>query len=100
MAELEALKQSLDGLTADQAMVGLMRLWARLSVERDGHQFAFLAEGRDGPVLPLRVYEFEEGVFITAAMDDHADLAGARLVSVGGHPIARCAGGPGAAGAA
>ncbi len=88
VAELEALKQSLDGLTADQAMVGLMRLWARLSVERDGHQFAFLAEGRDGPVLPLRVYEFEEGVFITAAMDDYADLAGARLVSVGGHPIA------------
>ena len=88
VAELESLKQSLDGMTADQAMVGLMRLWARLSVERDGHQFAFLAEGRDGPVLPLRVYEFEEGVFITAAMDDDADLAGARLVSINGHPIA------------
>ena len=52
VAELDALKQSLDGMTADQAMVGLMRLWARLSVERDGHQFAFLAEGRDEPVLP------------------------------------------------
>jgi len=88
VAELEALEQSLDDMTADQAMVGLMRLWARLSAERDGHQFAFLAEGRDEPVLPLRVYEFEEGVFITAAMDNHADLAGARLVSVNGHPIA------------
>ena len=86
-SELDALQRSLDGMTADQAMVGLMRLWARLSVERDGHQFAFLAEGRDEPVLPLRVYEFEEGVFITAAMDDQAGLAGAQLVSVNGHPI-------------
>jgi hypothetical protein len=88
VAELEALKQSLDGMTGDQAMVGLMRLWARLSVERDGHQFAFLAEGRDEPILPIRVYEFDEAVFITAAMDDHADLVGSRLVAIGGHPIA------------
>ncbi|HEX5578926.1 MAG TPA: hypothetical protein VFY43_04590 [Candidatus Limnocylindria bacterium] len=87
VAELESLKASLPDLTPDQAMVGLMRLWARLSVERDGHQFAFLAEDRDEPVLPLRVYEFEEGVFITAAMDEGAKLAGTRLVSLGGHPI-------------
>ena len=88
VAALEDLKASLPSMTADQAMVGLMRLWARLSVERDGHQFAFLAEGRDEPILPLRVYEFEEGLFITAAMDEYADLAGARVVSIGGHPIA------------
>ena len=85
--ELDALKQSLDGMTADQAMVGLMRLWARLSVERDGHQFAFLAEGADEPVLPIRVYEFDEGVFITAAMSDDTDLIGTQLVSIDGHPI-------------
>ena len=87
VADLEALKDALPGMTADQAMVGLMRLWARLSTERDGHQFAFLAEGRDEPVLPLRVYEFAEGVFITAAMDAETGMAGARIVSLGGHPI-------------
>jgi hypothetical protein len=87
VAELEALKDDLPAMSADQAMVGLMRLWARLSVERDGHQFTFLAEARDEPILPLRVYEFAEGVFITAAMDEQAGLAGTRLVSVGGHPI-------------
>ena len=65
-----------------------MRLWARLAVERDGHQFAFLAEGADEPVLPIRVYEFDEGVFITAAMSDDTDLDGAHLVSIDGHPIA------------
>ena len=88
VAALDDLKATLPDVTDDQAMVGLMRLWARLSVERDGHQFAFLAENADEPILPLRVYEFEEGVFITAAMDEHADLAGTRLVAVGGHPIA------------
>ena len=87
VADLEALKDAMAGMTADQAMVGVMRLWARLSVDRDGHQFAFLAEGRDEPILPLRVYEFAEGVFITAAMDEQEGLAGARVVSVGGHPI-------------
>jgi hypothetical protein len=86
--ELDALKRSLEGMTADQAMVGLMRLWARLSVERDGHQFAFLADGADEPILPIRVYEFDEGVFITAAISDNTDLAGAQLVAVDGHPIA------------
>jgi hypothetical protein len=65
-----------------------MRLWARLSVERDGHQFAFLAEGADEPILPIRIYEFDEGVFITAAMDEYADLVGAQVVSIGGHPVA------------
>ena len=86
-AELEALKVDLATMTSDEAMVGLMRLWARLSTERDGHQFAFLAEGVDEPTLPLRVYEFDEGVFITAAMEPYADLAGTRLTAVGGHPI-------------
>ncbi|HET6744886.1 MAG TPA: hypothetical protein VFH90_03455 [Candidatus Limnocylindria bacterium] len=86
-AELEALKDDLATMTRDEAMVGLMRLWARLSTERDGHQFAFLAEGVDEPTLPLRVYEFAEGVFITAAMEPHADLVGARITAVGGHPI-------------
>lgn len=85
--ELEALKDELPGMTADEAMVGLMRLWARLSVERDGHQFAFLAEGRDEPIVPLRVYEFAEGVFITAAMEGLEELVGSRIVAVGGHPI-------------
>lgn len=86
-AELEALKADLSIMTPDQAMVGLMRLWARLSTERDGHQFAFLADGVDEPVLPLRVYEFDEGVFVTAAMEPYGDLVGARIAAVGGHPM-------------
>lgn len=86
-AALEELKASLGELTPDQALVGLMRLWARLSTERDGHQFAFLAEDVDEPIMPLRVYEFDEGLFITAAMNPHQELVGARISGIGGHPV-------------
>lgn len=85
--EAEALKAQLGELTPDEATVGLMRLWARLATERDGHQFAFLAEGTDEPILPLRVYEFAEGVYVTAAMAPQQDLVGTRLTAVAGHPI-------------
>ncbi|HEY7464098.1 MAG TPA: hypothetical protein VH987_06615, partial [Candidatus Limnocylindria bacterium] len=78
-AEAAALEEQLPQLTPDQAMVGLMRLWARLAPDRDGHQFAWVAEGVDEPILPIRVYEFAEGVFVTAAMDPHEDLVGARI---------------------
>jgi hypothetical protein len=86
-AEAGALQEQLPQLTPDQAMVGLMRLWARLAPDRDGHQFAWVAEGVDEPILPIRVYEFAEGVFVTAAMDPHEDLVGARITALGGHPI-------------
>jgi C-terminal processing protease CtpA/Prc len=60
-----------------------MRAWAMLSTERDGHQFALPLEFDDEPILPIKVYEFADGVFVTAAMAPHADLVGARLVAVG-----------------
>ena len=85
--EAEALGAQLGEMTPDEAMVGLMRLWARLAPQRDGHQFAFLAEGTDEPILPLRVYEFAEGVYVTAAMAPHEDVVGSRLTAVAGRPI-------------
>src|ERR1044071_8841190 len=42
-----ALQAQLGDLTPDQAMVGLMRLWAQLASERDGHQFAFVTQDVD-----------------------------------------------------
>jgi hypothetical protein len=65
-------------------MVAVMELVARLSREgQDGHQLAFPTDG--GPMLPLRVFEFSDGLFITDAIDDQ--LIGARITSVGGRPI-------------
>jgi hypothetical protein len=87
VAELEALKSSLPDLTPDAAAVELMRIWAMLSTERDGHQFALPLDLDGEPVLPIRVFEFDEGVFVTEALSPYRDLVGTRITAVGQTPI-------------
>lgn len=87
VSELEALKERLPSLDPEQAAAELMRTWALLSTERDGHQFALPLDADAEPVLPIRVYEFAEGVFVTDAMQPHGDLVGTRLTAVGDTPI-------------
>ncbi len=66
VAALDEYEQQLPDLDDDQAVVGLMRVVAMLSREgRDGHQFALPRPGHEGAVLPLRIYEFAEGVYVT-----------------------------------
>ncbi|HEX6128325.1 MAG TPA: hypothetical protein VF071_04805 [Candidatus Limnocylindria bacterium] len=83
VSELQALKERLPSLEPEQAAVELMRTWALLSTERDGHQFALPLDVDGEPVLPIRVYEFAEGVFVTDAMQPYGDLVGTRLMAVG-----------------
>ncbi len=83
VAELEELKRQLPGLTADEAAVRLMRTWALLATERDGHQFALPLDDESDPILPIRVYEFADGVFVTDAMPPYQDLVGNRITAVG-----------------
>lgn len=87
VAELEGLKAGLAELSPEEAATELMRIWTLLATERDGHQFALPLDIDGEPALPIRVYEFEEGVFITDAMAPHQDLVGARLTAVGETPI-------------
>jgi hypothetical protein len=89
VAQMEALKEALPGLSPDQSYVELGRLVALLSREgRDGHQFTIPLEGHEGPALPFRTYEFEEGVFITDAMSGYEDLIGKQIVALNGRPMA------------
>ena len=86
VAQLDHLAERLPDLTPEEAVVGLQRVTALLSRDgRDGHQFAFPTD--DGPVLPIRIHEFEEGVFVTDAHDDPA-LVGARIDAIGEQSIA------------
>jgi hypothetical protein len=86
VAALDAYEAELPEMTPEGAAVGLMRVWAMLSRERDGHQFAFVQAGHEYPILPIRIYEFDEGVYITAANGD-ASLVGARITAIGDTPI-------------
>lgn len=87
VAALEELKTGVAEMSPATALVETMRLTALLSSQgRDGYQFAIPHEGAEGPILPFKIYEFDDGVFITA---DHGGrgLVGARLVGIGGHPM-------------
>jgi hypothetical protein len=89
VAAIEAYRVALPGSTPEEAVVELMRVTSLLSREgRDGHQFALPQRGSEGPALPLTVYEFAEGVTITAAAAPYEGLAGARITAIAGAPIA------------
>lgn len=84
VARMEEISAELPGATPEESMVAVMGLVAMLSREgRDGHQIAFPSDG--GPMLPLRIFEFSDGVFVTDALDD--TLVGARITAVEGRPI-------------
>jgi hypothetical protein len=83
VAELEELKRRLPELTPEEAAVSLMRTWALLSTERDGHQLALPLDDGADPILPIRVYEFADGVFVTDAMAPYQDLVGSRITALG-----------------
>ena len=88
VAALHAYEAELPTLSPDEAVVGLMRVWALLSREgRDGHQFAFPTEEAQGPVLPIRVYEFAEGLFVTDALPPHEAMVGGRITAIEDTPI-------------
>lgn len=84
VAALREIQDSIPNLTPEETMVEVMALVGMLSREgRDGHQIAFPPAG--GPMLPLRVYEFPDGLFVTDAMDD--TLVGARITAIAGRPV-------------
>ena len=88
VAALDAYVADLPGLSPEESIVELMRVTALLSREgRDGHQFALPQPGHEGPALPLRVYEFTEGLVVTAGAPPHAELVGATITAVEGVPI-------------
>jgi hypothetical protein len=88
VAALDRYVAALPDRAPEESMVEFMRTWALLSREgRDGHQFALPQARHAGPMLPIRVYEFAEGLFVTAALPPREELVGARITAVAGRPI-------------
>ena len=85
VAALDAYEAALPSMTPSEATVELMRIWAMLARERDGHQFALPAAAGDR-ILPIRVYEFEGELYVTDARAPNEDLAGTRVTAIGGTP--------------
>ena len=85
-AAVAELDRRIPSLQRNQVIVGMMRIAAMVG---DGHtrvdprkdaKFGF-------PSLPLKLYLFDDGLFVRAARPDHGRLVGARIVAIGGVPV-------------
>lgn len=81
------LDQRIPSLSRNQIIVGMMRIVAmvgdghtRIDPRKDEH-FRFAS-------LPLKLYDFDDGIFIRAADQRFANLVGWRVEAIGGVPIA------------
>ena len=83
VADLDARIPTLE---RNQIIVGMMRIAA---LAGDGHsrvdprkdaKFGF-------PSLPLKLYLFEDGLYVRAARPDYAGLIGSRIEAIGGIPV-------------
>lgn len=86
-AAADDLRARADSLDDDQLLVGLMRLTTLLGT-REGHTGVFPLDPGHARTLhayPLRLYEFSDGMVVIRARAPA--LVGARLVSIGGHPL-------------
>ena len=83
-AAVDRLDRDIPQLTDAQILVELKKLMALLD---DGH--AFVLPRRDDTALrralPVLLYQFVEGVFITATAPEHARLLGARVLAFDDH---------------
>ena len=83
-----ALQESLPSLSDEQRVVEMMRIVATIG---DGHTNLYPDQPSFGLWYPIRVYEFTDGYFVTAAHKSVAELAGAQIIEIAGHPIAEVA---------
>jgi hypothetical protein len=84
-AEFDALAERLSAdiakLSDDQILVRMMAIVRHLE---DGHSWI----RRNGPSsrLPVHLFQFPEGIYITAALPAQADLVGAKVLQFGDRP--------------
>ncbi len=85
--QVARLNSQIPHLTDLQIMVEMARLVRQLG---DGHAFVLPAKAdlEQFRALPLDVYLFDEGTFVTAAAARYRDILGARIDRVGGHDTA------------
>ncbi|MBL0076269.1 MAG: tetratricopeptide repeat protein [Rhodocyclaceae bacterium] len=86
--EVENLKAELPRLSEEQRVTRTMRLVALVG---DSHTQLEPDRADFARWYPLRVYEFTDGFFVTAAHKSVADLAGAQLLNIGGSRVEQVA---------
>jgi hypothetical protein len=84
-AAVDQLAQELPDLSDWQVVARIMALLRPLG---DGHAFILPDQGKpDQLALPVKFYLFSEGLFVTSAADEHRQLLGARVLTIGDHAV-------------
>ncbi|MBS1716176.1 MAG: hypothetical protein JSS72_00410 [Armatimonadetes bacterium] len=76
------LEADIPNLTDEQITLEFMKIGAAAG---DGH--THIRPGRPAAVLPVRFFAFPDGLYIHATAPDHADLLGAKVIAMNGHPM-------------
>jgi hypothetical protein len=88
-AAASVLSARVPQLTDDELMIHVLGIVAMVSrAGCDGHTGAFVWGSGRYPVdsLPLRLWLFDDGVYIVDALPPYEDLIGGRIDSINGHP--------------
>ncbi len=80
----QALKNELPALSEEKRLVRLMQLIALIG---DGHTRIELINYKYGLWYPFRIYEFNDGYFVTSVHKSHQDLVGMEVISIAGYPV-------------
>jgi hypothetical protein len=86
---VDDLVAELPTLDDDEVLVRIMRLVAMISSDgRDGHMGVWPPDNPEAVHrFPIRVWQFPEGLFVTAARAPNEALVGSRILSVDGMPL-------------
>ncbi|MEN8788125.1 MAG: tetratricopeptide repeat protein, partial [Flavobacteriaceae bacterium] len=84
-AKVKELHEAIPGMQPHEILIGFARI---ASAFEYGHTSFGLRQDRV-PLhrLPIVLYQFDDGVYITGALKNNEDLVGARLISIEGMPI-------------
>lgn len=94
-AAVAGLEAHVPTATDDEVMVGLLRIVAMVSAGGcDAHTGAYIWGAGSYPVdsLPLRLWWFDEGLYVVDALDPYRNLIGTRIEAIESHPTAAVTG--------
>jgi hypothetical protein len=87
VAAADAVKARIPTLTDDQALVELLRLTVMPGLGgREGHTGIFPGTGTHE--FPILLWQFSDGLVVTAARAPYEDLVGSRIETIAGRPVA------------
>ena len=90
-AAVGAVLATLPTASDDELLVGVLHVVALVSAKgRDGHTGAYVWGSAEYPLhsLPLRLWQFSDGMYVVDALPPYQPLIGQRISTVAGRPIA------------